>query len=182
MQHRDRSRDALLASAEFLLETERLNTPDTIFHVGILNGGTSTNIIAEEATAIATMRWFKDGAYQEMIKELEKISKDLQRKGRGTIEIKPYENICLPVQNSPHLVKEIRTLDGFIEPIKSRVSAGDDFSYFINKYSGAIISLGAKPKGENFPGHSNKFHIDENALGVGLELYVNIINRFKTHG
>lgn len=120
-QNRDGTQDALMLAAEFLLESEKLNTNDTLFHIGILNGGTGTNTIAAEAKAIATARWFQAPEYDNMMRRIEQISKLLEEKGRGTIVIRPYENICLPIQNTPQAVERIKNFEGHTVSNKDRI-------------------------------------------------------------
>jgi len=177
-QLRDGTKDALLAGAEFLLLSEKLNTADRLFHVGTFSGGDGANIVSENASARATMRWFDDKDYKEMRAELFGLAKTIEQKNRGKVEIIESPNFCLPIHNTESYVEIIRGIKGYVPPSKHRVFAGDDFSFFIDKFSGAIISLGAQPKtGKTYPVHSNMFHANEDALLVGVELFVELSKR-----
>ena len=48
----------------------------------------------------------------------------------------------------------------------------EDFAYFAQKVPGVIAFLGGENKKSNFPHHHEKFNIDEDALPIGVSLYV----------
>ena len=60
----------------------------------------------------------------------------------------------------------------------------EDFSYFCQKWPGAIIGLGCHDpaKGFQFPLHSPYFEMDESVLDVGVRLFGHALVRFLEKG
>jgi len=60
----------------------------------------------------------------------------------------------------------------------------EDFSYFCQKWSGAMFGLGCHDpaKGFQFPLHSPHFDMDERALDVGVRLFGHALVRFLEKG
>merc|ERR1712154_346428 len=56
-------------------------------------------------------------------------------------------------------------------------TASEDFSYFLEKAPGAFFHLGGKvDDGKVHPHHSPLFKIDERALVIGVQTFVNIVS------
>ena len=55
----------------------------------------------------------------------------------------------------------------------------EDFSYYLQKVSGAFFSLGVSNKNKNIPIHNGLFDIDERAINIGVNMQ--IANVYKTY-
>ena len=62
--------------------------------------------------------------------------------------------------------------------------AGEDFSAFLQKAPGTFFFIGAgnKEKGIIYPHHHPRFTIDEDALPIGVEVFVSAIMNFISKG
>jgi hippurate hydrolase len=170
---RDGKRDAVLACARLVCETRYLNGADFIFQANIIQGGTAANIIADTAILTGTVRYFSNKVLQQKYKKLDAIIKAIQATDEVKIKIKIGDKRYPPLINTRQAVEKIKKLDGFVPA--SKKFAAEDFSLFINKYSGALIWLGAKVAG--FPLHSNKFNFDENALINGVQVFKHLLQQ-----
>jgi len=168
---RDGKRDAVLACARLVCETRYLNGQDFIFQANIISGGTAANIIADTATLTGTVRYFSDRVLQLKYKKLHAIMKAIEATDEVKTKIKIGEQKYPPLVNTRTIFEKVKKLDGFV-PISKKFAA-EDFSLFINKYTGALVWLGAKLDGQ--PLHSNKFNFDENALANGIQIFVQLL-------
>jgi len=168
---RDGKRDAVLACARLVCETRYLNGADFIFQANIISGGTAPNVIADTATLTGTVRYFNEKVLQQKYNKLKTIIKSIQATDDVKIKIKIGDTNYPPLVNTPAVFERIKQLEGFVTMPK-RFTA-EDFSLFINKYTGALIWLGAKLDGH--PLHSNKFNFDENALANGIQVFKQLL-------
>ena len=61
--------------------------------------------------------------------------------------------------------------------------AGEDFSAFLQKHQGhSFIGAGNKEKGIIYPHHHPRFTIDEDALPIGVQVFVSSIMNFISKG
>lgn len=61
--------------------------------------------------------------------------------------------------------------------------AGEDFSAFYKRHRGhSFIGAGNKEKGIIYPHHHPRFTIDEDALPIGVEVFVSAIMNFISKG
>jgi len=170
---RDGKRDAVLACARLVCETRFLNSADFIFQANIIHGGTAPNVIADTAILTGTVRYFNEKVLQQKYSKLKTIMKSIQATDDVKIKIKIGSSNYPPLVNTQAAFDRIKQFAGFV-PMPRRFTA-EDFSLFINKYSGALIWLGAKLDGH--PLHSNKFNFNENALVNGIQVFKQLLQQ-----
>jgi amidohydrolase len=171
-QLHDGTRDAILASARFINDVEVLNTKNFIFHTGTIRGGSAMNVVADETSITCTMRFFRDEERQTAHKKIQQLLGDIKEQNVGNGLYQRIGELYVPLINTAKEVEKLQSLPGFV--LAEKRFGGEDFAYFVNKYSGALIWVGAKLNGETL--HSNKFDFDENALAVGLQIFVKLID------
>ena len=99
--------------------------------------------------------------------------------GKATFTTAKYYPI---VHNNPILTDRFRAAaakvvgEGNVFP-NARSMGGEDFSYFANEKPGSFMRLGVRPADkEKVPGvHNDSFNIDEGALEVGVNTYLQFI-------
>ena len=90
-----------------------------------------------------------------------------------------YQFATSPVINDPECsalatraVEKILGKDGLIE--YEKVMGGEDFAEFLKEAPGALalVGIGNEEKKTTYPHHHPNFNIDEDALEIGVALYV----------
>ncbi len=146
-----------------------------------IQSGNAFNIIPEEAEIQGTVRSFDKNLAESVAKRIEKISQNIAEAFRGKVELE-YQFGYLPGKNNEEeaefvkkIAEEIVGKDNVIEEKPSM--GGEDFSYFLEERPGAMFWLGSgnEEKGLNHPHHSPYFDFDENAMAIGIEMFVRIV-------
>ena len=173
-QHDGRN-DAILAVAEFISRAERLNKDGFLFHVGKIQGGESGTVVAEKAVITGTMRFFDKKRLERAFRKIDDIISKIQKKhGKVEIQHKDPEWRTVPLINTPSEVEKIKKLDGYSG--HRRVYGAEDFSLFIEKFTGAMVWIGAKIDGGH-PVHSSKFNFNEDAMTHGVQVFKELLDR-----
>jgi N-acetyldiaminopimelate deacetylase len=171
----DGTQDAIIAAADFIMEAESLNEKgNLVYHVGTINGGTAVNIVADEVTIDATMRFFNTAVMENAVATLMQIARKMESKNRGQVTVKLRDDTYFPTINTREVAERIKSLDGFVEAEKSW--GAEDFSLFTEHYTGAMTWLGAMPSnGTVYPIHNNNVTFNEDALAVGVQFFVSVL-------
>jgi amidohydrolase len=142
-------------------------------------GGTMHNVIPGSVSICGTVRSFDQKLRESVPALMERVVKGITEAHGASSEFK-YEFGYRPVINDAdvtRLMEEVvvETLGPqWVEHIKPNMG-GEDFSAFQQKAPGCFFYVGAgnKEKGIIYPHHHPRFTVDEDALQVGVKLFVN---------
>lgn len=176
--------DAVVVGSALVMNLQHLvsrntNPLDTlVVTVGKFEAGTRMNIIAGEAILEGTMRSFSDNVWKAIPEQFERVVNNTCATYGATAEI----NL---IRATPPLVNDERISDILKESavklygdeavIKyEKTPGGEDFAYFTQKVPGALAFVGIRndERDINAPHHNERFDIDESALEMGTNLYV----------
>ena len=150
------------------------------------HAGTAHNIIPEKVELAGTVRSFKPGLRDEVPVQMEQIIKGLTEAHGASYEFR-YEKGYAAVMNDAAVTEKVRTalVETFGEDVVvegEQQMGGEDFSAYQQVVPGTFFYVGAgnAEKGIIYPHHHPKFTIDEEALPIGVESFVNIV--LKTLG
>lgn len=141
-------------------------------------GGTTHNVIPGSVEIQGTVRSFDATLRQNVPKLMERIIKGITEAHGATYEFE-YEYGYRPVINDEKVTRVIEETvrevfgEEAIDHIKPNMG-GEDFSAFQQKAPGSFFYVGAgnKEKGIVYPHHHPRFTIDEDALEIGVRLFV----------
>ena len=157
-----------------------------IFHVGKIEGGTTNNIVADSCSLFCTLRTHSDELAERYLSVIEKEANGVASKFGGRAEIVKTKHY--PVLNNDKkiadLIREsaISCIGEENVVINKRGMIGEDFSYFCNRVPGAMFRLGVRNEaiGISHELHTNTFDLDEAALQIGSDIYLEfILNQAK---
>jgi amidohydrolase len=159
-----------------------------VLTIGEFHAGTKENIIPEEAQLVGTLRTLSPEVRALAIRRIEEMIRGLDSAfGVTTV----FENTAgYPCQvNQNKLVDFIKSctedvLGAAAVHIAKPHMGAEDFSYFCQKWPGAMFGLGCHDpaKGFQFPLHSPHFDMDERVLDVGVRLFGHALVRFLEGG
>ena len=99
--------------------------------------------------------------------------------GSGEIEHRPGYP---PLVNDPEITRLVAEVAGEVVPsvVDCHTMGGEDFAFFLRQVPGCYFFLGARnpDKACEYPHHHPRFDVDEDALALGVELFVRIAERF----
>lgn len=153
--------------------------------IGELKAGSTFNVIADSARLRGTVRYFDPSLAGYFSARLEQIVQGLCQSFQADYHWH-YEAIYPPVVNDPNLVELVQAAatEVLTQPHALNTSyqtlAGEDMSFFLQAVPGCYFLLGAANSalGLDYPHHHPHFDFDESVLAVGVELFVNCVERF----
>jgi amidohydrolase len=142
-------------------------------------GGTTHNVIPGSVKICGTVRSFDEKIRESVPKLMERVVKGITEAHGATYEFK-YEFGYRPVINDEQVTRVIEETvrevfgEQALDMIKPNMG-GEDFSAFQQKAPGSFFYVGAgnKEKGIFYPHHHPRFTIDEDALEIGVKMFVN---------
>ena len=176
--------DAVVVASAIVMNLQHLvsrntNPLDTlVVTVGKLTAGTRYNIIAGDALLEGTIRSFSDEVWKKVPEQLERVVKNTVATYCAEAEIDLFRATPPLVNNqdiSDILKISAEKLYGEEVVIKyEKTPGGEDFAYFTQAVPGALAFVGIRndEKGINSPHHNETFDMDEEALEMGTNLYV----------
>ena len=155
-----------------------------VLTIAEFHAGTKENIIPEEARLVGTLRTLSPDVRALAIRRIEEMVRGLDLAFGVTTVFENTEGYP-PQVNHTGLVEFIKSctedvLGAAGVNIGSPRMGAEDFSYFCQKWPGAMFGLGCHDpaKGFQFPLHSPHFDMDERVLDVGVRLFEHALVRF----
>ncbi|MGD1900344.1 MAG: M20 family metallopeptidase [Phormidesmis sp.] len=157
--------------------------------VGEFKAGTAVNVIADTAFLSGTVRYF-DTDYGHLIPErLEQVIAGVCA-AHGASHQLDYHKLYPPVVNDRAIADLVRSVALSVVETPAGVvpecqtMGGEDVSFFLQAVPGCYFFLGSAntEKDLAYPHHHPRFNFDETALGVGVETFVRIVEKFCPAG
>ena len=153
--------------------------------VGEFKAGTAVNVIADSAYLSGTVRYFEE-AYGALIPErIEQVIAGTCSAYGASYEL-DYVRLYPPVINDEAIAQLVRSVALSVVETPAGVvpecqtMGGEDVSFFLQAVPGCYFFLGSanSEKGLDYPHHHPRFNFDETALSVGVETFVQIVEKF----
>lgn len=179
--------DAVVVAAECItalqhIRSRRIDPQEPlVISIGMINGGTRNNIIAEEVKMEGTMRTLNEEVRIKSQELMRETLRNVTGAYGATFELKFEENAAVTF-NEPALVNEtlptIRRIvgDGNVIAIRPFMPA-EDFSYFQKLVPGFyyFLGVGNRAKGITAGWHTPDYDVDEESLVVGVKVMSNVL-------
>ncbi|MBE5397589.1 MULTISPECIES: M20 family metallopeptidase [Brevibacillus] len=146
-------------------------------------GGTTHNVIPGSVSICGTVRSFDQKLRDSVPALMERVVKGITEAHGATYEFK-YEYGYRPVINDEEVTRLMESIvtetlgEEWIDHMKPNMG-GEDFSAFQQKAPGCFFYVGAgnQQKGIVYPHHHPRFTVDEDALEVGVKIFVNAAHK-----
>ena len=168
-------KDALKAAVRFCHDAQDCNADcrnNTVFHIGKLTGGTARNIVANNATAYCTLRYFDTAVMDKLMMRIEHILVAGDN-AFGTEHTVTVNAVYPPLINNPASLAKVRRVCNVL-PCAPRFTA-EDFAFYLQKIPGCMLWLGCRDDMHTSPLHSDTFGFDERALLTGVDIYEKLL-------
>ena len=154
-------------------------------HIGTIKGGSARNIVADFVQMEGIIRMLcNDEIRNKRLSMIEKIILNIANSFNAKAEFinMPSYPALINHTEAVDIVKEngfniLGKENVFIEENSNMTT--EDFSYYLQKVSGAFFSLGVSNKNINIPIHNGLFDIDERAINIGVNMQ--IANVYETY-
>ncbi len=159
-----------------------------VVSVGLIRGGTATNVIAAEVELAGTIRAISPATRQILLTGLRRICR-ATAEGSGVIINLVIKDGAPPLINEPGATALARQVAASLvgaEKVPGLATpslGGEDFAFYLQKVPGCLVRLGAaKKRGPQGPAHSPRFDFAEQALPVGAAFLANLALTYLTTG
>ena len=166
---------------EFMVAKEIAAKERIIFNVGSIHGGEANNVICDHCSMYCTLRTWSDAVANHALDKIKRIIKAVAETADGRAEFTVDKHYPI-VNNDPVISDKIREaaikVVGENNVLKNnRTMGGEDFSFFANEKPGAMYRLGVRneARGMTIGVHNGGFDLDEDALAVGSDIFVQFI-------
>lgn len=143
-------------------------------------GGTADNIIPDTAELLGTVRCFDEALRKDAEQKIEQIVKGITE-AHGASYSYRYRYGYRPVINEDSVTRivEQSAVELFGKEAVAYIPpsmGGEDFSAFLQKAKGCFFKLGSgnTQKETTYPHHHPRFDIDEDALVIGVQMFLQI--------
>jgi amidohydrolase len=142
--------------------------------------GTTTNVIPETAYIGGTMRTVSDEAREAGRALVRRVAPAIAAAHGLTaeVELEPGYPVTYNDSAATEFLRDtVRELagEGVLREMEHPIMGAEDFSYVLQRVSGAFAFVGARPAGENPltapQNHSNRVVFDEEPMALGAALY-----------
>jgi amidohydrolase len=177
--------DAILAAAAAVMALQsipsRQNNPldSLVVTVGMMNGGTKQNILADHVELVGTVRAFNRDFRNSMPERIRTVVQNTVQAYGCTADCDYYFGPSPLINDDPDLVRIARHAAARVlgeEAYRSsqKVTGAEDFSVYMEHIPGVYGYLGIRnpEKGIDCGNHQPCFLVDEDVLVKGAEIYV----------
>lgn len=166
---------------EFMIAKEIKAKDPIIFNVGSIHGGIANNIICDKCTMFCTLRTQKQENADYILGKIKKIIASIADVAGGEAKFVESKHYPIVINNETVADKIIAAAEKVVgkDNIKHREQGmgGEDFSYFALEKPGCMFELGVRNEelGYTVGVHNEKFMLDEAALPVGSDIFVQFV-------
>ncbi len=188
--HPDLSRDPVLAAAHLVAALQGIASRNVdpfdsvVVSVTCVNAGSAFNIIPEEASMQGTVRTIRAETRDLVIERMEETMRGIAAAFRIEAKFDFVEGYP-PLVNNPNATRLIQDAAREVlgeEKIQeySPSMGAEDFAYMVNARPGAMFRVGGRNEGRGIVHgiHTSRFDLDEDALAVGVSVFVQAARAF----
>ncbi len=153
----------------------------SVVSVGRFEAGTAPNVIAGQARLEGTVRAQNAETRNHLINAIRRIAQSIGQLHGAKTKVHIQEGTP-PLLNKPDITDLARQAAVLtvgkenVLPLRTANMGGEDFSYYLEKVSGAYVRFGSQIPGlEGYPAHSSRFDFDEEALSVGANFFHSLV-------
>lgn len=166
---------------EFMIAKNFSSKVPIIFNVGAIHGGVTNNVIADHCSMFCTLRTHSEEIAEFALQKIKRIGEAVASTEGGRFQYTTCKHYPI-VYNNEALVQQVRlsaqkVLGADHIFANKRSMGGEDFSYFAMRKPGCMFRLGIRNEELGFVNgvHHDNFDIDERALDVGVQVFLQFI-------
>lgn len=176
--------DAVMMASSFALNVQTIVSrrvdplQPAVVTIGRMEVGSRFNVIAENAVLDGTVRCFNKDVRSLIEEQIRHYANHVAELYGGTAEVEYIYGTQAVINDeysaglAEQTIKECFGEEAY--HVDDPTMGGEDFSFYLDEVPGcfALVGCGNTEKDTRWAHHNGHFNIDENALKVGAELYV----------
>ena len=167
----------LVMALQTIVSREMNPLSPSVVTVGRFDAGTANNVIAGQAVLEGSIRAQDPAVRAALHRSVERIARSIGQLHGAAVEFSVGQGTP-PLVNPPESTAVARRAAAVAVGLE-RVTrmelpsmGGEDFSFYLERVPGCYVRFGTAREGvEQFPAHSSRFNIDEQALAVGAAFF-----------
>ncbi len=166
---------------EFMLAKELRFSKVCIFNVGSFHGGKTNNVICDNVRLFCTLRTHDNETENFVIKRIKEIVQYTAKSSGGKGKVLLGKRLPANVNDTLLAEKMKKSIEKVIgkENINDqpRSTGAEDFGYYGEKKPACIFRLGVRNEKKDcvYALHQDKFNLDEDALTIGSDIFVQFV-------
>ncbi len=175
-------------SIEMMIAKEVPSKEAVIFNVGAIKGGEANNVICDHCSMFCTLRSFSDEVDKKVEARIRKILEAVALESGGRTEFTTKKRYPY-VLNDEKIIEDLKKAAIKVVGEENigehkRGSGGEDFGFFTALKPGAMFRLGIRNEQKNciYTAHQDKFDLDEDALKIGSDIFVEYVKQNHNRG
>lgn len=149
-----------------------------VISFGVINAGSRYNIIADEALLEGTIRSYDNKVRKALCEGVERVAVEIAKGYKAEAKVTFFSSVNPLINDAGHTRISVESAakvvgEDNVEKVPP-MTGSEDFAEFLTKARGVYVSLGCRNEEKgivNFH-HHPKFDIDEDALPIGVAMYV----------
>jgi amidohydrolase len=183
--------DPIVPACEAVLNLQQIVSRDldptepAVVTVGIIRGGTATNVIPDQAVIEGTARTLGEPARKLVKTSIARRCTGVAAAAGCTANIEWLEGYPATV-NDPAMsefvantARKVLGSDRFF-PVARPAMGGEDFAYYLQQTPGCFFLIGVEPPGQGkYPSlHSDRYDFTDGAIAVGMRMFLALAKNF----
>lgn len=164
------------------LQARELKSGETgVLTIGCMKGGSTFNVIPDEAVMMGTIRTYSNQIREMLISRMQMIIEGIATAYRAEVEIVFSDNYTIPLIADAGMAKQSLTAlqkiypEGQVIPMSKSFPGSEDFAFIADKVPTSFIILGANVvPGTKFGQHHPKVQFNEEVLPIGAAAYAQV--------
>lgn len=164
------------------LQARELKSGETgVLTIGCMKGGSTFNVIPDEAVMMGTIRTYSKEVREMLISRMKEIINGISRAFCTETSVEFSESYTIPLIADGEMAKQCLTAlqelypDGQIVPMSKSFPGSEDFAFIADKVPTSFIILGANAvPGTKFGQHHPKVQFNEEVLPMGAAAYAQV--------
>ena len=169
-------------SIEMMVAKEIDAREPVVFNVGSIHGGEANNVVCNECTLFCTLRTQRTQTNDFVVCRIKEIAEGIAQYCGGSCSFETVKFYPI-VYNDPSVTKALWASavsalgEECVLSRYRRSMGGEDFSYMTQQKPGAMLRLGIRNQALGITAglHEDTFDIDERALQVGVDSFVQFV-------
>jgi len=166
---------------EFMIAKNFAAKNPIIFNVGSIHGGETNNVICDHCSMFCTLRTHDENTADFALQKIQRLCAAIAETEGGSFQFTPCKHYPI-VYNHPSMFRQVTAsaqavvgADHILE--NKRSMGGEDFSYFSMRKPGCMFRLGVRNEEKGIVNgvHHDNFDIDEDALEVGVQIFLQFV-------
>lgn len=183
--------DPIVTSAQIIMGLQTIVSREVelidsaaVVSVGMIHGGTRSNIIPSEVEMVGTIRTLNPDTRKHIHKSVHNKANSIAKSMNATVEVTLPLDYSYPITYNDEklMAKMLPVIESTAgqgnAKVTNPVTGAEDFSFFQEKVPGLYLFVGGRSKdtpAAEAPGHHTpEFQIDESGMKLGVKLLTNL--------